>query len=388
MQFFDVMQSYIRFASASIVGSIFAGSLLAQSFDLVDPAGVPTGKIEVGRGRLVVYEHTGERIYFSRDRHYDSRGGLYLGYFNFDLNRVMRFPRSGVGPLQVADFDDRFPRYTTTVRRLRRSRPGSGIAVPLPGFVPAPSLGATQPGFGPGGFGPGAIYPPVISGFPHSGGFGFDPYGGISPGPGSFAPGPFATGSFAPTVQPPQSIVLDSTIIPGPRLEPARVTFLNDGPRPVEVVIEDLQDQGQQKAFILSARQTKTIKLFRDSTDTRIQNVRTITPDGDAVTREVKTRIPPSDRYAIVVREQQMQSIAIDRTPGGNNAIEDINFTGKGLGRFVLPPGDKLQPGTIDVYSAAKQQGNGGTVSPVLAEEDRREELSPLERVLRDSQRR
>ncbi|MDA8745175.1 hypothetical protein N9N28_11125 [Rubripirellula amarantea] len=341
----------------------------AQTFDFVDASGVPTAKIELGRGRLIVYEHTGERIYFSRDSRYDSVGGGYLGYYNPDLNRVMRFPRSGVGPLQVADFDDPFPRYTTTIRSLRRARPGKGgIAIPRPGFVPAPSLGASAPGWG------GPFYPPTFGVYP-----GLDPYGAAFPPSNGLGYGPIA--------RPPQSVVLDSKIVSGPPLSPARVSFVNDGPRPVEVAIVDRKEPSKQRAFLLAPRQSQQVTLERDPTQTRIQNVRVVTLDGDAITKEITSELSPSDRYEVVVREQQIQSIAIDRTPGGNNAIEDINFSGKGLGRFLLPPGDELQSGTIQVYSAAKSQGNANTVSPILAEEDYRDQSSPLERVLRDAQR-
>ncbi|MGI9470308.1 MAG: hypothetical protein ACR2NZ_02170, partial [Rubripirellula sp.] len=75
-------------------------------------------------------------------------------------------------------------------------------------------------------------------------------------------------------------------------------------------------------------------------------------------------------RYEIVVHEWAMQSVAIDRTGKSPNVIEDINFQGRGIGRFLLPAGPALQSGVIGVYSAAASQGNAGTVQPIVPTED------------------
>ena len=90
---------------------IFAQTSWGQRFELVEPSGLVSATVEIGRGRLLVYERSGERIYFSREGRYDSADRRFVGYFNFELNRVLRFPSSGSGVLQTADLDDVAPRF-------------------------------------------------------------------------------------------------------------------------------------------------------------------------------------------------------------------------------------------------------------------------------------
>ncbi len=222
--------------------------------------------------------------------------------------------------------------------------------------------------------------------------FPVDSPGGFAPG--GFAPVPNFGGGFVtpslPYVPQPQSVVLDSKTIPNPPLEPVRVTLRNGGPREVQVGLVDLIESGRTKSLRLPPGGTAEVLLRRDAGGREVQNVRVISPTGDVATREVVSDIPPRQRYEIVVHEWQIQSVAIDRTAGaGANPIEDINFTGKGLGRFPLPPGADLQPGVIDVYAAARSRGNGRDVSPILAEEDDAYDdgPSPLERAILDAQR-
>lgn len=342
-----------------VVGFFVAStSLTAAEFELVEPNGFVAATVDTGPGRLIILEHTGERLYYSRDSSYDSSDGQYVGYFHNDLNRVLRFPRAGSGRMLLADLDDFRPHFEFSRRHVRRIGRGGRPIVAVPGgFVPG--------GFVPGGFVPGDFVPVP--------GFG----------------GGFAAPSF-PYVPQPQSVVLDSRTIPNPPLEPVRVALRNGGPRDVQVGVVDLLQPGRTQTLRLPAGGSADVMLQRDAGGREVQNVRVVTPTGDVATREVVHEIPPRPRYEIVVHQWQIQSVAIDRTAGaGANPIEDINFTGKGLGRFPLPPGADLQPGVIDVYSAARSRGNGGDVSPILATEDDAfdDGPSPLERAILDAQR-
>ena len=98
---------------------LFAPTAWGQRFELVEPSGLVSATAEAARGRLLVYERSGERIYFSREARYDSANGRFIGYFNFELNRVLRFPRSGSGVMQTADLDDLAPRFSNTIRIVR-----------------------------------------------------------------------------------------------------------------------------------------------------------------------------------------------------------------------------------------------------------------------------
>lgn len=351
------------------VGGLLSTSVAeAVDFELVEPGGFVSGHVDIGPGRMIIFENTGERLYYSRDASFDSTDGRYVGYFHFDLNRVLRFPRDGSGRMMLADLDDFRPHYVFSRRHVQRAgRGGRPIIAPPGGFVPG--------GFVPGGFVPGGFVP---------GGF----------VPGGFAPGGFIPGGFAapslPLVPQPQSIVLDRKTIANPPLEPVRVVLRNGGPRDVQVGVVDSIQPSRTRTMRLPAGGMDEVLLQRDAGGREIQNVRVITPAGDVVTREVVHEIPPRARYEIVVHEWQIQSVAIDRTAGaGANPIEDINFSGRGLGRFPLPPGQELRPGQIDVYAAARSRGNGRDVSPILAEEDDAYDdgPTPLERAILDAQR-
>ena len=83
------------------------------------------------------------------------------------------------------------------------------------------------------------------------------------------------------------------------------------------------------------------------------------------------TPVPPAPRYELVIHEWKLQSVAIDRTGKSPNVIEDTNFQGKGIGRFLLPPGDQLKSGTLDVVRTALEARNAGSVSPLLDDSGR-----------------
>ncbi|MGI9429020.1 MAG: hypothetical protein ACR2NM_10200, partial [Bythopirellula sp.] len=117
---------------------LFTETLWGQRYELVEPSGLVSATVEVGRGRLIVHERSGERIYFSREARYDSADRRFVGYFNFESNRVLRFPRSGSGVLQMADLDDATPQFRNTIRVARplgtaRDRPTIADAPPIVG---------------------------------------------------------------------------------------------------------------------------------------------------------------------------------------------------------------------------------------------------------------
>ncbi|MEM9587006.1 MAG: hypothetical protein AAGA03_06960 [Planctomycetota bacterium] len=183
----------------------------------------------------------------------------------------------------------------------------------------------------------------------------------------------------------PQSTIIDVREVPNPRLPPARLTMFNGGPRTIEVtVLDEVDPQGTQR-FKLGRGEGRPVTIQRDSGGTRIRTVETFDRWGYPVTQEYTSVIPPASRYEVVVHEWAIQSIAIDRTGKSPNMIEDINRQGKGLGRFLLPPGDQLRSGRIDVYRQAKSMGNQGTVTPLLDPErsgQPRDNASVIERQL------
>jgi hypothetical protein len=316
-----------------------------QRFELVEPSGLVSATVEVGRGRLIVYERSGERIYFSREARYDSADGRFVGYFNFESNRVLRFPRSGSGVLQTADLDDVAPQFRNTIR----------IARPL-GTAPDRSAIADAP--------------PIVSGYTHP------PYAA-----------PYTAG-YRSAVPGAQSVLIDAETIPNPPLPTARVVLHNSGPREIQVTVVDLKNPRGTRSMRIKPADAAEVQLARDGGSKRIEHYRVVTPDGELITKEFVTEIPPTLRYEVVVHEWAMQSVAIDRTGKSPNVIEDIHFQGRGLGRFHLPPGPQLQSGTIDVYTAARNRGNQGTIRPIVPLGPLPSDTaSPLERAVLDAQR-
>ncbi|TWU57927.1 hypothetical protein [Rubripirellula reticaptiva] len=364
---------------------IFVGLTLtaaAQNFEMFEPSGVVVARVEIRPGRLVMYEGLGARLFFSREPRYDSIDGRFAGYFNFELNRILRFPRSGRGQMETADLDDFNPSYRLTRRLVRPLGDRHSVPVPLhvPGYLGPGYLG---PGYvGPGYLGPGYVSPGLPGPFITAPGFGIPPQVfGASPLPGFGGIGPIG-----PPL--PQSVLIDSQTIPNPPLEPVRVQLRNGGPREIQVGVVDLKTPAKTQSLRIAPGSSADVMLEREAGARQIQNFRVITPLGDSQTREIVNDVPATVRYEIVVHEWKIQSVAIDRTAGaGDNPIEDINFHGKSIGRFPLPPGDQLQPGSIDVYRAARNQGNAAAVAPILAEEDNLESaLDPLERAILETQ--
>jgi hypothetical protein len=294
-----------------------------QRFELVEPSGQVSATADVQRGRLLLYESTSQRVYFSREARYDSADGRYLGYFNFERNRVLRFPRSGTGVMQIADLDDVVPRFRSTLQVVRPVGPATGGAIV-----------GSWPSTLPGQIGPPYVGPSIY---------------GYRSGP------PLA-----------QSILIDSKTIPNPPLPPARVLLHNDGPRELQVGVVDLKNPSGTRSMRIQPAASAEVELVRDAGGKRIDHYRVITPYGESITKEFVTEIPVTSRYEVVVHEWAMQSVAIDRTGKSPNPIEDINFQGRGIGRFILPPGPQLQSGVIDVDRAARSQGNAGAVAPIV----------------------
>lgn len=312
-------------------------------FDLMEPSGIISGRVEMDRERLVVYQAGGQRTYFSRQPRYDSLDGQWVGYYNLNFNRALRFPRSGSGYMQTADLDDLSPRFRNTQ------------------YIVRPSRVATGP--------PPMILPPSILGY-HG-----DSYLDSALGVGHRRPWP-------------QSMLIDSQTIPNPPLAPARVIFGNDGAREIQVAVFDDKDPGRTRSVRIPAGSSVEMNLERDAGQKRVAHYRVVAPTGESFIKEVVTNVPPVERYEVVVHQWAVQSVAIDRTGKSLNQIEDINFQGKGIGRFRLPPGPQLRSGTIDVYSAAKSRGNAGSVAPIVVNQDSSDTgPSPLERAILESQR-
>ena len=182
-------------------------------------------------------------------------------------------------------------------------------------------------------------------------------------------------------------MLLESKTIANPPLKPVRLALANRGPREVLVSLVDLQT-GQAQEHRIRPQQRVEVEVQRNAGAKRIGRYQTFSAAGDSVVKEVVSEIPPAIRYELVVHEWVMQSVAIDRTGKSPSVIEDVNFQGRGLGRFTLPAGDELRGGTLDVYAAAMAAANRESVVPITAQEKPiGDGSSPLERAVRDLRR-
>jgi hypothetical protein len=327
--------------------ALVAAAVVAQDYEIVDRLGHVSASATIARGRLTIVESTGQRVVFDREPRYDSADGQLLGFYNADLQRVLRFPIQGHGLMQVADLDRPNPAFRQTQRSVRPAEVDLGI-----GYVP----GYGNPGYGAG-------YPlPVPSASPY----------------------PYVWGYRPPL---PRSVLLDSKTVANPPLEPVLLELGNGGPREILVTVVDLRT-GETNEHRIGPAQQVQVKFQRDAGGKRFQRYQTVTPAGASVVKEVVSEIAPAIRYELTVREWVVQSIAIDRTGKSPTVIEDVNYQGNGLGRFTLPPGQKLQSGQLDVYRAAISAANRGSIAPIpVQEKPIGDGLSPLERAIQNLQR-
>ncbi|KLU04393.1 putative signal peptide and transmembrane protein [Rhodopirellula islandica] len=380
-------------ASAWLLWAMMATSLLAQpplhvdgrrgpyhdhgrhggpsgEFDLVEPTGAVTGRISLRRDQLIYRHGDGRQVVYRRNGRYDTPDGQFLGYYNTLLARVLKFPRSGFGHFLYADLDDFTPFPQASYRLLHPV--GAG---PIGGPIVGPWAGGYMTHdisvYG-GGLGLPWLAPAPAFGW----GMNAGPLG-----PMPFAPFPLNPLPLSPIPLNPGPVPIDTRRVALPDLPPAKIRFTNSSQRDVNVTLSDARQAGLSKTFRLGPAETHDMKLRRDAGHEWVETYELLSPDGQWITREVRHSIQPQPRYEIVVHEWRVQSVAIDRTARGNNRIEDINMQGKGIGRFLLPPGPELTDQTIDVFQSARAMQNQGTVTPLISDEQIQEQFRPSDRV-------
>ncbi len=338
----------MRWMLLVIVGGFLPSLCWSQTYEVIQPSGERTAIIEVRADAMRIRDRTAGRLLYVRDLRFDSLDGQYAGYYHPDLNRVLRFPRSGFGDMWMADLDDISPHFQPMTGTLRPIAPNANQP---------PSL---NHGYFPGGFGPTApLFPaPLVPVAPVWG-------SGISTSIG-LPPLPVFPGiPPAPILRQPQSVLVDSKIVPGAPLAPVTVGLRNSSPSDLVVTIVNLQEASDTEQIKIRSGDVVRHQFSRRAGAERVDTFRVITETGEVLTRQNPISLPAEVLYEIVVHQWQIQSIAIDRTGKSPNVIEDVHYQGKGLGRFPLPAGADLQPTVIDVYRAAINQGNPATVAPI-----------------------
>jgi hypothetical protein len=209
---------------------------------------------------------------------------------------------------------------------------------------------------------------------------GFVPPGGYVPIDPRFPAYPFSA---------PRSVLIESQVVPAAPLPPARIVLTH---RQNETLRVEIYDQKKRQTIFqndIPAGQSIEVTLPRDAGGVVHETYQSVGPFGDIVQRNITRNIPIDVRYEVIVHQWQIQSIAIDRTGKSPSQIEDIQYQGKGIGRFTLPAGPQLTDGQIDVYRNAVAAGNRGAIAPLLpSSEDDRPASDPLRRALEELERR
>lgn len=329
----------------------------AADLEMVDAFGNVTGVIDVSASGLSVFENSGDRFLYQRAPRYDLPGGRYLGFYNLELNRIIRFPRDGYGPVQRADLDARIPRFVPATVSVRPIGSGPGFGPYLNDWLNHPQIGNPLLR--------GPLWGGPLWGGPSSYGERYPPHG-YSP---TFPQLPLGSVPLPPQRFPgfePRSVLLESKTVPNPPLPPAEVELANTHDQTLIVTLTDVQNPGKQPQYDLEPGESQRVKLPRDNGSTRIDVYQTTDVTGLPIEQEVRVNVPPEVRYQVVVHRMRIQSIAIDRTGKSPNEIEDVHWQGVGVGRFELPPGDQLTSGRIDVYGAAVGANNPGSIAPII----------------------
>ena len=298
----------------------------AGDFTLVDPYGVPAGRVVTGPGRLWVSLANGEDWVYVRDFRFDTPDGRYVGYFNATLARVLRYPRDGWGTIYRADFDEAYFVYTPADFR---SVP-SGISAPAYGYPidPGYPLRLDYPGAGE------TMPPPMLP------------------------PPPALPASPRPRPLPPavrSSVrVIDETTTAGPAQPPVPLTLVNPSDETLVVQVADALGETAVAQIEVPASGQHILQLPRRGDDVVTKTIESISPQtGLTETRTVSRTIQSLPRYNVSVARRVLRSIAIDRTGKDPQPISDVRFEDNLLGEFLLPPDPAMRPATIDLPASA-----------------------------------
>lgn len=165
--------------------------------------------------------------------------------------------------------------------------------------------------------------------------------------------------------QAPRSTLIESQVVAAPPLPPANLVLTHRRNETLRVEIYDSKKRQTIFRSDIPAGQSVQVTLPRDAGGYVNETYQSFGPYGDVVQRTVTRVLPVAIRYEITIHQWQVQSIAIDRTGKSPSPIEDIQYQGRGLGRFSLPAGKLLTDGQIDVFRAASAAANQGLVAPL-----------------------
>lgn len=180
--------------------------------------------------------------------------------------------------------------------------------------------------------------------------------------------------------------------VANPTLEPAELNLQNDHSEELLLLITDRRRPEQPVQLRIPSGETRSIRIDRDPGGEIRETVATGDGLGNWQEQQFVTPIAGQAYYEISVYEMFLQSIAIDRTGTSPNAVEDVNYQPRGIGLFIIPPGDGISDGsTLSPYAWAESQQNPGAVRQLTDKELESGEPSvqqdPLKKILNQFQK-
>ncbi len=174
---------------------------------------------------------------------------------------------------------------------------------------------------------------------------------------------------------------------PNPPLDPAQLELENSHRYALVILLGDRRTGNAFQQIRIEPQSRVTLELERDSGATLVETCEIRSISGVWERSQFVTAIPPAQLFDLSVYEEQLQSIAIDRTGTSPNLIEDVNYVPKSLGWLPLPAGDALPlVSRIDIFQAAKEARNPGAVRRFDPKAfDKKPKVDPVEAVLEDA---
>ncbi len=113
-----------RFLLCSLV--LLCEPAAAQRFDLSAPNIDETSIATVSSRQIGVQSQGGSLTVYERDNRFYSRDGQWIGYYSSELRRVLRWPSSNSGSMQLGRLKGRTVEYRTSQMRISRRDGGDG----------------------------------------------------------------------------------------------------------------------------------------------------------------------------------------------------------------------------------------------------------------------
>lgn len=149
---------------------------------------------------------------------------------------------------------------------------------------------------------------------------------------------------------------------PNPPLQAQRIELKNRHKNELWVLIQDRRPGGPKNRIKIPSGGSVQLDFDWDPGATVVESVELLTAGGLYERQEFVTPLPPVPYYDLSVYEQMLQSITVDRRGNNPQPIQEVNYSPKSVGWFILPPAEVIRDGTLDVYTLALEANNPGGV--------------------------